>query len=295
VNTSSTPRNTLIAVAVASALMAACSNAPVKPDGASALRSKLTQLQANAELASRAPLAIKEADDAVTAAEAPQRDVAMTEHLVFMANRKIDVAQALGESRLAVDQRKTLSEQREAMRLQSRTAEADSANLQATLAKADAINQKNQADIARSDTAEARKNAVELQSQIDELHAKSTERGLVLTLGDVLFETNASRLNSGGTTNLVKLAGFLNKYPTRNVAIEGYTDSVGSGSYNQALSQRRADAVKSYLVSQGIDAARVTSTGQGESSPTGDNSTADGRQQNRRVEVIIENNSVSMN
>jgi outer membrane protein OmpA-like peptidoglycan-associated protein len=291
--TPSTPSNTLLALAVASALLAACASAPIKPSGADALRARLSQLQSNAELSSRAPLAIKEADIAVTAAERPQSDVALSKHLLFMADRKIDVAQALGEGRLAVDQRKTLEENRESMRLQARTNEADSANLRATTAQADAANQKQQADSARDATADAQRNAQDLQRQIDELHAKNTDRGLVLTLGDVLFATNKSTLNAGGTANLVKLAGFLAKYPARNAAIEGYTDNVGSEAYNQELSQRRADAVKSYLMAQGVDSGRLTSAGKGESAPVSDNGSSTGRQQNRRVEVIIANDQAS--
>ena len=288
-NQTSSTGKTLIAIAIASALLAACATAPVKPAGADALRARLNQLQSNAELASRAPLAIKDADMAVTAAEQPQTDPVLSKHLLFMADRKIDVAQALAEGRLSVDQRKTLSENREAMRLQARTAEANSANQRAATARADANDQKQQANAARDATADAQRNAQELQRQIDELQAKNTERGLVLTLGDVLFATNASTLTAGGTAHLVKLAGFLNKYPARNAAIEGYTDSTGSEDYNQALSQRRADAVKSYLMAQGIESSRLTSAGKGKSSPVSDNGTSTGRQQNRRVEVIIAN------
>jgi outer membrane protein OmpA-like peptidoglycan-associated protein len=328
---------TLIAAGVVSALLAACSAAPQRPDGADRLRSELTELQSNSELASRAPLAIKEADIAVSAAEQPQADQALAAHLVFMADRKIGIARALGESRLAVDQRKSLSEEREARRLQARTEEADSANRRAAVAQADASYEKqaadaardqadadrnaaqdaardqadaardaardqadsardaarDQADSARDAAADAALNAQELQRQIDDLQAKVTDRGLVLTLGDVLFASGTAQLNSGGTNNLGKLAGFLNKHPERTALIEGHTDSVGSEDYNQGLSQRRADAVKSYLVGQSISSSRLSASGKGEYSPIGDNSSATGRQQNRRVEVIIENNMVS--
>jgi outer membrane protein OmpA-like peptidoglycan-associated protein len=307
-------RGSIVTVAIVSALLAACAAAPVKPDGADSLRTRLTRLQSDSELASRAPLAIKEADVAVSAAEKPQADKVLGAHLVFMADRSIEVAQALAESRLAVDQRKTIEEQREAMRLAARTQEADSANRRAAAAQSDADNQKreagvqkdaanaarSQADAARSqaDTATeaaalAQRNSAEMQMQIDALHAQATDRGLVLTLGDVLFRTGGSSLNAGGTAQLAKLAVFLNKYPDRTVLIEGHTDSVGSIDSNQALSQRRADAVKAYLVEQSIAGTRLTASGKGAGSPIGDNSSATGRQQNRRVEVIIANNMVS--
>jgi outer membrane protein OmpA-like peptidoglycan-associated protein len=154
-----------------------------------------------------------------------------------------------------------------------------------------------EADVANQKTAiavaDGQRKAADLQPQIDDLQAKQTDRGLVLTLGDVLFTTGTANLNMGAGTQLTKLAGFLNKYPDRSAQIEGCTDSVGSEAYNQGLSQRRADAVKSYLVHQGIDTQRLTATGNGESSPVGDNGTATGRQQNRLVEVIIPNSPVS--
>lgn len=312
--------STLVATVVC-AVLAACSAAPTKPDGASSLRSRLTQLQADPELGSRAPLAMKEAEAAVATAEKPQADKVVGAHLVFIADRKISLAQAQAESNFAVDQRKVLGEQRDAMRLQARTEEADSAkrhadaamadannqrvaaesaNRRAAAATADADNQKRETDLARNDAdaardaaAAAQSSAAELQRQIDELQAKVTDRGLVLTLGDVLFASGTANLNSGGDNHLAKLAGFLNKYPERTATIEGHTDSVGSDAYNQGLSQRRADAVKSYLVAQGIDGTRLIASGKGEGAPVGDNASTTGRQQNRRVEVIIANTRLS--
>ena len=109
----------------------------------------------------------------------------------------------------------------------------------------------------------------------------------MLTLGDTLFATGKSELKSGATANLDRLTAFMNEYPKRTAAIEGYTDSMGSDEMNQSLSQRRADAVKGYLVGQGVSSARLSSSGRGENSPVADNESAAGRQQNRRVEVVI--------
>jgi outer membrane protein OmpA-like peptidoglycan-associated protein len=266
---------TLIATTVAAVLLAACAAAPSVPAGALEARSKLTQLQSDQNLATRAPVAIKEADIAVRAAETPQADEELAAHRVYIADRKVDTARALAETRFAEDQRAALSAEREGARLDSRTREADAAKLATVAAQVDAANSEAQ--------------SVELQRQIDELQAKDTDRGLVLTLGDVLFESGKADLKSGATGHLNKLIAFLNSYPTRTVMIEGYTDSVGSEDYNQGLSRRRAESVQSYLVGQGVDAARLTASGHGESAPVADNESASGRQQNRRVEVIISN------
>jgi outer membrane protein OmpA-like peptidoglycan-associated protein len=300
-------RHTLIAAAVAAVLLTACASTPVEPDGAAALRARLTALQSDPQLGSRAPLAMEQANIAVTAAEKPNADKVSSAHLEFMADRKISIARAQAESQLAIDQRKGLAEQREAMRLQARTQEADAANQRANMAQANAADANNradaaqanasdqaaQADAARAAAADAARQADELQRQIDGMQARVTDRGLVLTLGDVLFASGAANLNPNGDPHLAKLAAFLNKYMDRTVLIVGYTDSIGGQDYNLGLSQRRADSVKIYLVQQGIDSSRLSASGQGMSSPVADNSSATGRQQNRRVEVVIENSRVS--
>ncbi|HSN70302.1 MAG TPA: OmpA family protein, partial [Steroidobacteraceae bacterium] len=160
-------------------------------------------------------------------------------------------------------------------RLDARTREADRA--------------RDARDVARVAAAEAAQQVDELQQQIDAIDAEVTDRGLVLTLGDVLFATDRADLKTGATTSLDRLVGFLVEYPNRSVEIEGHTDSVGSEDYNQGLSQRRADSVRTYLTQQGIGAQRVSASGKGESQPIANNDFASGRQQNRRVEIIIAN------
>lgn len=264
-----------------SLLLAGCSSIK-KPEGAAEVRIKLTSLQSDAQLASRAPVAINAAEQAVQAAEKPQKDKALASHLVWMADRQVDIASAQAQSRLLEDQRKNLSEQRQTARLDSRTLEADNAKLAADSARMDAQS-------ARLDTQLARDEAEDLQRQIAELNAKATERGLVVTLGDLLFATGKSELKGGAANHLGKLANFLNKYPERSVLIEGHTDSVGSEDANFNLSQRRANSVKSYLVSEGVAANRLAATGKGENDPVAGNDSSTGRQQNRRVEVVIAN------
>lgn len=272
-------KKSIMAAAIVATLLTACATAPTPPAGSAEVRSKLSQLQSDAQLATRAPVAIKEAEQAVIAAEQPQEDLSVGQHLVYLADRKVDIAAARAESRLLEDQRKSLSEAREGARLDSRTREADSARMDA--------------DRARLDTQAAYAQSEELQRQIDELNAKATERGLVVTLGDLLFSTGKSELKSSASIHLSKLAGFLNKYPDRNVVIEGHTDSVGSDSSNFSLSQQRAESVKGYLLGQGISSARIETSGKGEDIPVASNDSASGRQQNRRVEVIIVNTSTS--
>jgi outer membrane protein OmpA-like peptidoglycan-associated protein len=289
-------RRTLIATAVASILLAACTTAPLKPDGAAEARVKLTQLQSDPNLASRAAAAIKDADVAVRAAEQPEVDKELAAHRVYLADRKVDTAKALAETRFAEDERAALTAQRDSARLDARTREADAAKGQVATARAEGASQKVAADQARSEAdaahvaaASSEQQATELQRQLDVLNAKPTDRGLVLTLGDVLFTTGRADLKPGATGNLNKLVAFLDKYPDRSVAIQGYTDSVGSEDSNQRLSERRADSVKSYLTGLGIGSMRLSASGKGQNDPVAGNDSAAGRQQNRRVEVIISN------
>ena len=288
----SSPRTlskTLIAMAVATALLTACATAPMKPDGAAAVRNKLVQLQSNPQLADRASIAMKDAEMAVRAAEKPQTDEALARHLVFIADRKVDTAKALAETALAEDQRTALNQQREKARLDSRSREVDVAKNQAAVARADSDQSRADADAARAAATSSQQQSAELQRQIDEMHAKVTDRGVVLTLGDVLFTSGQADLKTAATGNLNKLVTFLNTYPNRTVVVEGYTDSVGSDDYNQGLSERRADGVKSYLVRRGVGSERLTALGKGKADPVAGNDSADGRQQNRRVEVVISN------
>ncbi len=270
---------TLIAAAVGSVVMAGCATTAIQPEGATDARNRLTQLQSDSQLATRAPVAIKDADVAVRAAEKPQEDKEVGEHLVYMADRKIEIARALAQSRLLISQREILSQQRANAQLEARNRQL--------------ANSLNETDTARMDTIAARKEAADLQRQIKALNAKPTERGLVVTLGDVLFDTNKSDLKSGTTKNLGRLSAFLKKYPDRSVLIEGHTDDMGTYEYNLGLSQRRADSVKSWLVSQGVSTARIVTSGKGEGLPVAGNDSAAGRQLNRRVEVIIENTAAT--
>ena len=170
--------------------------------------------------------------------------------------------------------------ERDRIVLAARTNQVDSANRATTAA--------NRAkDDANHATDQATENAARLQAEVDALKAKPTDRGLVLTLGDVLFETGSSTLSPGAGRNLDRLVQFLTDHPERLVQIDGFTDSVGTDSFNQDLSQHRADAVRYQLVSRGITSTRIATQGYGKAYPVASNSESGGRQLNRRVEVVI--------
>ena len=269
-------RQSLIAASLggACALLAACAADAVKDPDSVRVRASLTSLEADSDLASRAPVAIHDAEIAVSSAEQPQTDQAVSAHLVYIADRRVQIARAQAQTKLDEDQRKSLSEQNAQIQLNARTNEANSAELKSN-------------DLQAQTDAANRKNA-DLQAQLTALQAKKTDRGMVLTLGDVLFSTGRSDLKPGSVADLDRLVAFLGQASDRNVRIEGHTDSRGGQDFNQGLSQRRADSVATYLTGRGIASNRVVAVGEGFASPVATNSTEAGRQANRRVEVIIQ-------
>lgn len=167
---------------------------------------------------------------------------------------------------------------------------ADDARVAAGQAERDKIQlaaRSRDVDTERMAHDQASEKAARLQAEVDALKAKPTDRGLVLTLGDVLFDTGKAELNPGASRDLDQLVQFLAEHPDRRVQIDGFTDSVGSDSFNLDLSQRRAESVKSALQARGVDPSRITSEGYGKAFPVATNVDAGGRQLNRRVEVVI--------
>lgn len=144
-------------------------------------------------------------------------------------------------------------------------------------------------EAAQQNAASMSEKAQSLQQQVSDLTTSDSARGLVLTLGSVLFETNKSSLQEGSRRTVAKVADFLKQYPERHILIEGFTDSQGAEEYNQKLSEERANSVKAVLVQNGVQSSRVKIQGYGEDFPVATNSTPAGRQQNRRVEIIVGN------
>jgi outer membrane protein OmpA-like peptidoglycan-associated protein len=277
----------LYGLTICALLLSGCASAPQSPAGSDLVREKLTRLQTDPVLANKAPDALEVAERAVRLAEQPltgsDDDQALGAHRVYLADLQVEIAMAKAATRHSEDEREQLAQQRSQVRLDARTREADRA-------RADADRMASEAAAARAASAAE---AAELQRQIAELQAEATDRGLVLTLGDLLFEFDRADLKPGVSGNLDRLVTFLKEYPTRNVIIEGHTDNVGSAGYNQGLSQRRAESVRTYLVQQGVGGQRLTASGLGQSRPVASNDSESGRQRNRRVEIIIDNPPVA--
>jgi outer membrane protein OmpA-like peptidoglycan-associated protein len=254
------PRYTVLSVLMLG-LLSACASTMVTSDRQVELRNKLTTLQTDPVLSRYAPEARAEAEAAVNKVEQPQISTQVTFHNDFVAHRKIEIAEARAREAYLLEQQKAISASSADARLASRTAEADAAN----------------------------RRAAQLSAELAALNAKPSPRGMVITLGDVLFANGQSNLNPGTDSNLSKLFDFLINNPDRKLLIEGHTDSVGSAQSNMMLSQSRAQSVFGYLISRGISANRLSMQGLGESSPVSTNASAEGRQQNRRVEITVLN------
>jgi outer membrane protein OmpA-like peptidoglycan-associated protein len=213
-------------------------------------------------------------------ADTAQRNAATSQRRSEASQRESEAAQRQSEA----SRQQALTSQQQAQASQQQ-AQASLQQSQDAQAKAEAAQR--QADESQRMTAEANARNVELAAQLKDLNAKSTNRGLVVTLGDVLFDTDKAQLKSGGVRSVEKLGGFLKQYPQRKVVIEGFTDSTGTESLNAALSARRAEAVRAALLGSGIGNDRITTHGYGESYPVASNDSAVGRQLNRRVEIVL--------
>ncbi len=278
-------------------------------------RNSVRQAEQSPDITTNAPVALREAQQSLAGAERvwdQDGDKEEVQHLAYMTRQRVEIARAIAERNLAARNVERLSEERQKVVLEARereiartrreaearTQEAERARQQATAAQLEAKKAQEEAQARAQEAEQARNSAAQTQAERQELEQKlqalqakikETDRGLVLTLGDVLFEFDKADLKPGAMRNLYPLVSFLKDNSTRGVTIEGYTDSVGAESYNLALSQRRADSVRTFLIENGIAADRVTARGLGEEAPVAANDTPQGQMMNRRVEIIISN------
>lgn len=268
---------TLLAIA---ALVGACSSGPATTSLLDQTRSDYRMAQSNPNVASYAPLEMKQASDALAQANAAasHNDSAeKIDKLAYLAKQKIALTQEVAKQKSAEAEVANAGKERNQIQLDQRTNEANQA--------------KESAEQSKLAAQQAQARTAQLEAQLADLAAKKTERGMVITLGDVLFGTDLARLNSDGMRTAQKLANVLQQHPQRTVLVEGFTDSTGTAAHNQELSERRATAVRSALLELGVARERVAIRGYGESYPVAANDTAQNRQLNRRVEIILSDES----
>jgi len=263
-------------------VIAGCASTPKYNEALESARSTVQAAQADPNAAKYAAVDLQTAKSDLAVADAAflRHDEPSIAQPAYMAAQNARLARLRGAAK-ADDARVAAGQaERDSIVLAARTNQVDSANR----AKDAANRATDDAKISRD---QATENAARLQAEVDALKAKPTDRGLVLTLGDVLFETGSATLSSGAGRNLDRLVQFLTDHPERLVQIDGFTDSIGTDSFNQDLSQHRADAVRYQLVSRGISSTRIATQGYGKAFPVASNSESSGRQLNRRVEVVI--------
>ncbi|MDE2079998.1 MAG: DUF4398 and OmpA-like domain-containing protein [Burkholderiales bacterium] len=297
--------------AAALAAMAGCSTVPDSNRALDAAHQEYRAAQGDPVTSELAPLELKQAGDALGQADHAWRERDGTEqvdHLAYLARTRVAIAQETGQRRGAERELATATAARSQLRLAARTDEADAANRsarrsrdeaqasqqQAANAERSASDARQQADEAQraaaasqQQTSDVQARAAQLEAELQALNARKTDRGMVVTIGDLLFDTGRAQIKPGGERNVDRLGRFLVAHPQRRARIEGFTDSTGSAEQNQALSARRADAVRAALMGMGVDGARLTTQGYGDAYPVAGNGSADGRRSNRRVEVIL--------
>lgn len=250
-------------------LLAGCATTPEENSQISELQQEIDSLQAGPGSKQYAPVAVREAQESLDKLKSMADDGASDDkyqHQLYLTKREIEIAHANVMQKKAEETVSSAELRRKDILLQAERQES---------AK------------ARSLAASMAGRAQQLEQQVSDLQTQDTERGLVLTLGSVLFETDKATLQSGSRRTVQKVAEFLNQYPERKILIEGFTDSRGSDQYNQQLSQDRAQSVRELLVTNGVDPQRIDVTGHGEDYPVASNDNTAGRQQNRRVEIVI--------
>lgn len=256
-------RNLTLGMAVSfSVFMAGCASTPEDNQKVNEARAAYEAIRNDPDVARSGDRQLRNARDQLARAESlleDGEDIVEIEHAAYLANRHAEIASEQGRRSQLQSEIDSAEERRKELELQMRSAEAD----------------------------EARREAELLRARMAEMEAEQTDRGMVLTLGDVLFDLNRADLNPAGEQTISRLAEFMSEYEERRVRVEGYTDSTGEASYNQGLSERRAEAVRDALRDMGISRDRIETRGYGEEYPVASNESASGRQQNRRVEIVI--------
>jgi outer membrane protein OmpA-like peptidoglycan-associated protein len=292
--------NFLKAIAFAGLVaLAACSTVPTTTPTLDEARADFVAANNNPQVATYAQMEFRQASEALDRANqaaAKRESLDTIDRLAYVAKQRIATAQEVAKTKAAEAEVANASRERDRVQLEARTAEADRAKRDAEAAQAQAAAAQRQAQDAQAQAAAAQQQAAQqaeratrLEALLVELHAQKTERGMVVTIGDVLFATDRAELNASGMATVRKLAEIMMQNPDRTVMVEGFTDSTGSAAHNKDLSERRAASVAQALVSLGVPRERIGMRGYGEAFPVASNDTAANRQLNRRVEIVLSN------
>jgi outer membrane protein OmpA-like peptidoglycan-associated protein len=293
--------SSLTALAAACAVLAGCASAPTVTPALQQARSNVRAAEADPAVLKYASLDVKKAGDSLRRAEelsAKRESPADIDSAAYVASTQARTAMALARAASEEEAIKAAEADRERARADANArrasvAQAQAANAQiaAANASAEANAARQQAAAANMDAAQAQAQAAALAKELADLQAKQTDRGMLVTLGDVLFEFGRAEIKPAAQNEIAKLANYLNQHPDRRVLIEGFTDSVGSDQANLTLSQRRSQAVADALRARGVDPTRIEARGYGEAYPVASNSSNTDRAMNRRVEVYISNDN----
>jgi outer membrane protein OmpA-like peptidoglycan-associated protein len=268
---------------LAALIVAACGGPPANNPLLETARSEFEAAERDSSIVVFAPVALKEAEEELQKSirfwEAKE-DKVLVDHHAYLAKQRTAIARETARLNMAQLEIERAEPERQRVLIDIRRADAIRAEERARAALEEAQLERREAD-------RARERAEELSRRVEELEAERTDRGLVLTLGDVLFDFDQATLRPGAARTVANLASFMEEYPERNILIEGFTDSIGSDWYNEELSRRRADSVRRALLEEGVSSRRIEIVGYGKRFPVASNETEAGRQQNRRVEVII--------
>ncbi len=275
------------------AALVICGCASIPPDypPLAQARSEYRTAAADPQVVRLAPLKLEQAEETLRRAEALQRegdDAAALDHQAYLAMQRARIARETAALRAAEQTIDTAGAEREKVLLAARTREAQAANREASEQARMAATALEAASAARVRSATLEARARTLEAELDDVKARQTERGYVVTFAaDVLFDVGEADLKPGAERAMTKLAEFLRANPGRNISVEGFTDSTGADAFNQVLSERRARAVASALIARGVAPSRIETRGYGEAYPVATNDTPAGRQLNRRVEVVL--------
>jgi outer membrane protein OmpA-like peptidoglycan-associated protein len=275
---------------LAGSVLAGCSSMPKENLLLSEARNEYSAAQNNPDVVQLAQPALTDAGislDKANTAFAAKRSEDEVNKLAYLARQKIATTQEIAKRKAAEKTVANADKERNQLRLDQRSAQVDRARNDATIAQNQAERAEARTANAEQMTAEAEARNRQLEAMLTDLSAKKTERGMTITLGDVLFNVDRAELKPDGVRNLRKLADFMKQYPERTVLIEGYTDSTGSSAHNMELSKRRAQAVSTELESLGVEHRRNAIHSYGEEYPVAGNDSAENRQLNRRVEIVL--------